>query len=189
MPAGRRCRAGRGPPWTHPAADRGAGLGGPLRHRAEPAGPVPRSGGQRQSAAGAVHTAHGRASSCPAASFLSFAPGLVSDVLPEKPCRFPALLAPAQAHCRPVSALADTRSSVPALADTRPVSRAPPHRPGHTPVPAVRSPALRPLPSERVAAPGRWWCFPARTKQVRVRGCCCHASGVAESGPLMPDLA
>jgi hypothetical protein len=66
---------------------------------------------------------------------------------------------------------------------------APPHRLGHTPVPAVRSPALRPLPSERVAAPGRWWCFPARTKQVRVRGCCCHASGVAESGPLMPDLA
>jgi hypothetical protein len=73
--------------------------------------------------------------------------------------------------------------------DTRPVSRGSPHRPGCAPVPAVRSPALRPLPSERVAAPGRWWCFPARTSQVRVRGCCCHASGVAESGPLMPDLA
>jgi hypothetical protein len=190
-----------GGPWTtltHPAAHRGAGLDGPLRHRAEPAGPVPRSSGQRQSTAGAAHTAHGQASSCPAASFLSFAPGLASGVLPGKPCRFPALL-PAQAHSTSVPALADTRSSVPALADTRssvpaladtrPVSRGSPHRPGCAPVPAVRSPNLRPLPSERIAAPGRWWCFPARTSQVRVRGCCCHASGVAESGPLMPDLA
>jgi hypothetical protein len=102
-PAGRRCQANPGP-----TAHRWAVLDGPRRIRAEPARSVPRSSGQRQSAAGAAHTAHGRAPSCPptpssaslSVSRLASYQGSLSASRPS--------LAPVRAHCRPVSAAAAT---------------------------------------------------------------------------------
>jgi hypothetical protein len=57
-PAGRQCRANPGP-----TAHRRASLDGPLRQQAWPAGSVPISSRQHQSAAGAAHPRHGQASS------------------------------------------------------------------------------------------------------------------------------
>jgi hypothetical protein len=173
-PAGRRCGAGPGS-----TAHRRPALDGPRRSRGEPARSVPRSSGQCQSIAGAAHTAHGRASSCPAASFLSFALDLASGVLPGKPCRFPALPHTSPGTLRSRVCRCGNRFGSPDVQ----------HQPPGTlsSLPCDCRPEDLRLPSAR-RRPDGVVLLPAPIKAMRVRGGCCIAwhGGMGRPGPLLP---